>query len=234
MARGLALHELMATRQVWQGHAASTPQLGIPTGFAALDAALPLGGWPRAALSELLLPAWGVGELGLLMPTLARLTAAQARVVLVAPPFIPYAIAWHRAGIDLARLDIIDTAAQDALWAFEQCLRSGSCAAVIGWPEQADHHAMRRLQVAADHGQALGFALRHQRHAGQASPVALRLRLQPGGQLQVLKCRGGPPPAQMLRLATMPAANADLARRPVNSNPVQTTAPEVMPCSGRA
>ncbi len=45
------------------------------SGFAALDAQLPGGGWPHGVLSELLLPEPGVGELRLLAPALAAVTA---------------------------------------------------------------------------------------------------------------------------------------------------------------
>ena len=69
-----ALERLLDSRLLWQGQGLQVPGPGIPTGFAELDAALPLGGWPPAALTELLLPAWGLGELQWLLPTLARLS----------------------------------------------------------------------------------------------------------------------------------------------------------------
>src|SRR5690606_2463469 len=149
---------------------------------------------------ERLLPAAGVGELALLRPTLARITADGGSVALVAPPYIPYAPAWQAAGIDLGALQVVDASPRDALWAFEQCLRSGACNAVLGWPQQADAAALRRLQVAADSGACLGFALRDRKHAVNASPAALRLEWigdehgRPAWQVR--KCRGGPAPAQ--------------------------------------
>lgn len=185
------LEQLIDRHQLWRAQVTAPAMTGVPTGLPGLDAALPLGGWPEAALTELLLPAEGLGEMQLLWPTLARLTQADRRVVLVAPPFIPFVPAWVRAGVCLRWLEIIDADGREALWALEQCLRSGCCAAVLGWPRQADHTAMRRLQVAADQGQCLGFVLRHARHAVQPSPAALRLQLLPGARLQVLKCRGG-------------------------------------------
>ena len=48
------------------------------SGFAALDAQLPGGGWPHGVLTELLLPEPGVGELRLLAPALAAVAAARA------------------------------------------------------------------------------------------------------------------------------------------------------------
>lgn len=202
MGEVLALDELMAARTIWRASRGSAlNHEGEATGHAALDAVLPTGGWPRKALTELLLPADGVGEIALLLPTLARMTAAGSRVVLVAPPCIPYAPAWQAAGVELSGLEVVDAEPRDALWAFEQCLRSGACAAVLGWPKTADARALRRLQVAADSGDCCGFALRDRRHAVNASPAALRLEYLPAHDAwQVRKCRGGQVPQQPLRL----------------------------------
>ncbi|MBJ7516618.1 MAG: DNA lesion error-prone repair protein ImuA, partial [Stenotrophomonas sp.] len=134
---------------------------------------------------------------------LARLSQAGAAVAVIAPPYLPYAPAWQAAGVSLQHLQLIDAAPRDALWAFEQCLRSGACAAVLGWPKQADAQALRRLQVAADTGQCLGFALRDRKHAANPSPAALRLEAVRNGQAthwQVRKCRGGPAPSQVFAL----------------------------------
>ena len=191
-----SIDTLLAAQTIW--HAGRSPAItapGEPTGHPTLDALLPQGGWPRGALSELLLPADGVGELGLLLPTLSRLTQAGGTVVLIAPPYIPYAPAWQAAGVDLNALEIVEASARDALWAFEQCLRSGACAAVVGWPLQADGQALRRLQVAADSGDCLGFALRDRKHAANPSAAALRLECDGRGGWRVRKCRGGPAPA---------------------------------------
>ncbi len=201
MGTVVAIDSLLAAQTLW--HAGRSAVIGgecEPSGHAALDVLLPQGGWPRRALTELLLPADGIGELSLLMPTLARLTQAGSTVAVIAPPYVPYAPAWQDAGVALDNLAIIDATPRDALWAFEQCLRSGACEAVIGWPEQADGPALRRLQVAADSGDCLGFALRDRRHAANPSPAALRIeyaRSTDGGcAWHVRKCRGGHPPAR--------------------------------------
>jgi hypothetical protein len=196
----VSLESLLDARRVWKGRAAqagAATQALQPSGHAQLDQALPTGGWPAAALTEILLPAPGSGELQLLWPTLARLTAEARRVVLVAPPFIPYPQAWEAAGVDLRWLTLIRAEGSDALWAAEQCLRSGSCGAVVCWPASADDRALRRLQVAAEAGQALGYVIRDSQAAANPSPAALRIAisLQPSGW-QVLKCRGGLPPAR--------------------------------------
>lgn len=138
MGAVVALDTLFNGGQVWKGRPAPPAVSPQPTGHAALDAALPSGGWPEAALTEILLAGQGVGELQLVWPALARLSAAGERIVLIAPPYVPYPQAWQNAGVDLRQLSIIQASERDALWAAEQCLRSGSCGAVLCWPHKAD------------------------------------------------------------------------------------------------
>ncbi|MBV2205655.1 MAG: translesion DNA synthesis-associated protein ImuA [Pseudomonas sp.] len=192
MSSVVALDRLLDARHLWRGQAGVASSSSQPTGHTILDAALPGGGWPESALSEILVAATGIGELHLLWPTLARLTTSGERVVLVGPPHLPYPQSWLAAGVDLRHLDIVQASGRDALWAAEQCLRSGSCGAVLCWPKQADDRALRRLQVAAETGQTLGFAYRPLREAVNPSPAALRLAIDTRpAQLRVLKCRGG-------------------------------------------
>ncbi len=194
MTSVVALNHLIDTRRLWRGQTKVLTPNAQPTGHAALDEVLPGGGWPESALSEILFATAGIGELRLLWPTLARLTAAGERVVLVAPPYVPYPQAWLAAGIDLRQLFIVNARGRDALWATEQCLRSGSCGAVLCWPQQVDDRALRRLQVAAETGQTLAFAYRPLREEANPSPAALRLAVETRpSQLRVLKCRGGLP-----------------------------------------
>lgn len=94
--------------------------------------------------------------------------------------------------MDLSRLHVMDAQPKQALWAFEQTLRSGACAAVLGWPSKVDHHGLRRLQVAADAGHALGFVLRDRKHAEEASPAALRLELDRDRMVRVRECQRRP------------------------------------------
>ena len=154
MGAVVALDGLLASRRVWRGQPVGRPASAPePTGHAALDQALPTGGWPEHALSEVLLPADGMGELALVWPTLSRLTRAGQRVALIAPPYRPHAPAWHSAGLELRHLQVVETATRDAMWAAEQCLRSGACSAVLCWPQKVDDRTLRRLSTAAGDGQ---------------------------------------------------------------------------------
>jgi hypothetical protein len=202
MSVAIELDALLDQRRVWKGRSASQPTNAQPTGHVALDASLPTGGWPPAALSEILFGGDGCGELRLLWPTLARLTSSGERVALVAPPHVPYPQAWQAAGVDLRWLALIEASGRDALWAAEQCLRSGSCGAVLCWLPQADDRALRRLQVAAETGQTLAFAYRPLTAAHNPSPAALRIIVDARPvQVRVLKCRGGPSSTVPLSLA---------------------------------
>ena len=192
-----ALDQLLRERPIWRGRAPVAPaREGVPTGFAPLDAALPAGGWLSSGLNEVLAPGQGYGELELVWPALARLTAPQAPIVLIAPPHIPYPPAWHAAGIRLDAMHIVQATPRDALWAAEQCLRSGACASVLCWPVTDDDRLIRRLQVAAESGRCTGFAFRPMQAARNPSAAPLRIAIEatPVRQLRVLKCRGANPP----------------------------------------
>ena len=198
MGAVVALSNLLDARQVWRGRAVPIMEGEQPTGWPQLDAVLPTRGWPNASLSEILMPVDGIGELRLVLPTLARLTQGSRPVVLIAPPYLPCAMGWRQHGVNLQRLDIVDAEEKHVLWAAEQCLRSGSCAAVLAWPHQADDRGLRRLQVAADTGRALAFVFRDRKHLSNASPASLRLELaaSPHNAIWVRKCRGGNAPSQ--------------------------------------
>lgn len=101
----VSLDALLNSIRVWRGQSPHVEDASAqPTGHAVLDTELPLRGWPDAALTEILSVRSGLGELTLLWPTLARLTAAGERVILIAPPYLPYSHAWLQAKVDLRRL----------------------------------------------------------------------------------------------------------------------------------
>ena len=202
--RTIALDQLPAGL-VWRGaRFAAPPAAGRPSGFAALDAVLPGGGWPQGALIELLGEQPGIGELSLLLPQM-RQVAAPHWLVWIAPPWTPYAPALARAGVPLDRLLwIAPERPQEIRWATRQALLSGSCSLVLAWQSELDMAALRRLQLAAEQGGTPLFLFRRRRAALQPSPAALRLQLEVGddGELsvRVLK-RRGPLLASPLRLA---------------------------------
>ena len=204
-----------------------------PTGFAALDAELPGGGWPCAGLTELLLVAPGSGELRLLAPLLAQGLTQGGSVLCIAPPFLPYAPALRALRLPLERLLLVtpETLA-DAAWAAEQGLRSGACAAVLWWqaearsPAAALTTALRRLHLAAQEAHCPLLALRPASAHTQSTPAPLRLLLEPAaqGQLAVTALkRRGPAMAAPLWL-TLPVAGLP-ARRTLQRVPAAPVPP---------
>ena len=201
--RPAALQDVLARADVWRGdEAAHVAVPSIPTGFQALDALLPGGGWPRGALTEILSEREGIGELSLLAPALARLSRQDLWLAFIAPPYLPYAPALAAAGIDLARVVVIrPEKGSDIVWAMEQALRSGSCSAVLAWPPFLNERGARRLQLAAEAGGSWGVYFSPATPATAPSPAALRLALSPARgklRLAILKRRGGAVPAPLL------------------------------------
>lgn len=172
-----------------------------PTGFDALNACLPGGGWPVSVLSEILFPLQQALEWQLVAPALTqRLAAGPGSAVLVGPahePFGPVLERWGLPAHRLCRVDVQDRSSR--LWACEQALNCQDVAAVLAWLPAAPYAALRRLHVMASRRDVLFLAFRAEELQAASSPAALRLlvhRVQVNGahQLQVrIAKRRGPP-----------------------------------------
>ena len=200
-----SLDKLLENPRVWRGRDQAGRRAGLASGYPELDRHLPGGGWPRESLTEVLTEYYGIGELRLLMPALARLSTETSTqdftepgwIAWVAPPFQPYPPALQQCGIDLSRMLIVRPRDDsEILWSAEQALSSGTCAAVLLWPSMLDDQASRRLQLAAEKGRSWAIAFRPLAARRQPSAAALRLELHPDGQatrVHILKSRGGRP-----------------------------------------
>lgn len=186
---------------LWLGHQlARYADLGIATGFPALDAQLPGGGWPRRALTELLLPHPGVGELRLLAPSLVGTQRAGRLVMLFDPPAALSATALGQLGFEVDALLVVNTRTRvipgaDSLWALEQALKSGHVGAVLAWlPPRLRAERLRRLQLAAHTHDGPAFVMCDYGAAHRPTAAPLRLALRPAGAdmlaVRVLKRRG--------------------------------------------
>ena len=194
------LARLLEHPAIWRGTSVARTEV-LPTGFGALDARLPGKGWPRSGLIEILVSRFGVGELTLLLPTLAALTRRPlARwCVWVEPPLEPFAPALAAHGVVLERVLVVRIPTSHkgptgALWAFEQSLGSGACDVAMAWVERPRARDIRRLQLAAERGRALGVLFRPGQAARESSHAALRMTLAPtshGVRATLLKSRGG-------------------------------------------
>jgi protein ImuA len=217
---------------LWRAHQVARPGDSVrPSQFDALDAVLPGGGWPAQALTELLLPHPGVGELRLLAPVLAAVQQAGRSLMWFDPPAAPCAWALQALGIDIRTLVLVQgrgrhggagaagpvalkgrarerLPAADVLWALEQALKSGHVGAVLAWlPARLPADTLRRLQLAAQGHDGPAFVLRDVAARQQSSAAPLRLQLGaagPDGLRVTLFKRRGPPLAQPLVLALPP------------------------------
>ncbi len=201
-----SLQSILQDPRIWRADAENRQQRALKTGIADLDALLPGGGWPLAALSEILLPETGTSELRVVLPALAQQTADDGWAALVAPPQIPYAVALTGRGVNLARLLLVEPEAQtgkrpaDKLWAAEQILRSGQCRLVICWPGKISARQKHRLQLAAETGDSCCITVLPNSY-DEPSCAALKLQLRHGEnglRLHVLKTRGGRPGRECL------------------------------------
>lgn len=193
MAINPRLARLLEHPALWRGRSAARMPTWS-TGFPALDAGLPGGGWPRAGLVEVLTPRLGVGELHLLLPALAQLSGlTPARwIAWISPPHVPFAPALAARGLLLDRQLVVHT--ELPLWAMEQALGSGACEVALAWVQRARPRSLRRLQLATERGRTLGFVFRALGQARESSPAALRLAVEPaesGLEITLLKSRGG-------------------------------------------
>lgn len=190
-----ALQDLLGHPDLWLGSGkdAGAGRPVLPTGFADLDDLLPGGGWPAGAVTEILHPGEGIGEMQLLLPCLAG--PGDGRLLAwIDPPHLPYPPALSAGGVRLSRLLVVSAGTnRDRLWAAEQALRSGTCGAVLAWPGECDDRSLRRLALAAEKGGCLAILFRPSSRAARPSAAALRLQLASsprGVAVEVLKGRG--------------------------------------------
>ena len=227
-----ALSSILSHPAVWRGTElgrVTTPS--VPSGYAELDAELPGGGWPTAALTEILPQHAGIGELRILGHALANLAAQGRWLAWIAPPYLPYAPALQAAGIDLARLMVIRTRTpRETLWAIEQTLRSQTCGAVLAWlPERSGtqrYTELRRLQLAAERGQSLAFLFRPPECESESSPAALRIALttHTGGlAARIFKRRGGPLARPVLLPGSPWQTRVSAPLAPADASPIHRT-----------
>lgn len=187
-----ALQQLLQSRRdLWQGDQLPQNQATFSTGFDNLDKALG-GGWPRGSLVELMHAQEGIGELTLLLPLLAaRSQADDQQIALLNPPHPPYPPALSNAGIQLEQLLLLQSA-EHTLWASEQLLRSALFDVVVLWQANTRNRDQRRLQLAAETGNAIAVCYRPSSAATLHSAAALRITLQAqrdGLQLHIIKSR---------------------------------------------
>lgn len=230
MSKRHRLRQLLQEPEIRKAGLGTSPQQTLSTGFPALDQVLS-GGWPLGVLTELLVDLCGIGELQLLLPALTGLHGHRAdsklnplpgtpkSIMLVAPPYIPYAPALMREGVDISRFIVVHCHRRnDVFWTMEQALRSGACAAVLAWSEDSDERPLRRLQLAVEKGGCWAVLFRPSRFKKQRSPAALRIHLLATSpsriSMDIFKNRGGRPQEIAVRIEGKRRSSTQLFNNP--------------------
>ena len=242
--------KLLARHDTWRGQSQKSIQRSVSSGNDQIDLLLK-GGWPTAALTELLVQRPGIGELSLLLPTIRDYCQNNHLSVWLDPPYQPYAPALAAAGIALQKVLIVQSkSAREWLWVAEQCIRNN--ALLLAWSDNKmpSYSDLRKLQLAAaDSGHAAFLFSTNREPSSKAaynresnkqqsgsSPATLRLEVDSAGEknlrLSVRKLRGVAPGEQLLipRGKDL-SSQTSLAKLPVNSIhpaiPISTDIPRI-------
>lgn len=190
------LEQLKNKRLVWQANQQQQNSRSDSSGYQELDELLQ-GGFVQTGVVDVDSPI-GIGELRLLLPLLyARHQSKQRLLVFIAPPMQVNGEMFAHCGFDLSNLLVVQPhSAAHALWSAEQCLKSGVCHSVLLWHQTLEVAQVKRLQLAAQQGEALQFIFRHHHQLQLSLPVCLAMKLRATEQgigVQVTKRKGGWP-----------------------------------------
>jgi hypothetical protein len=180
---------------VWRAGSRPRDWRTLPTGFPALDRCLPGGGWPLDAMTEVFIGEYGIGELQLFMPALV--SRAQQGITWIAPPFVPYAPALVRNGLDLHNMLLVQPAdPADVPWAIEQVLHARVDSTVLAWLAEIKPATLRRLQLSITAQRIWAVFFSPLVEVTRRTPAALKISLSRRDDelcIDILKCRGGRP-----------------------------------------
>ncbi|PMG56815.1 recombinase RecA [Vibrio splendidus] len=189
------MHELIKNLQdrqlIWTGLQSTAQGSTTSTGYPQLDKQLD-GGFPTHGVIEVE-SQQGIGELRLLTPYLAQQNSQQL-AIFINPPGKICAEFFSSQGIELENILVIQPQRDlDALWAAEQCLKSGACHSVLLWGSDLEIHQTKRLQAASETGKCLQFHFKATSHNQLSLPVSLSMKLSSHAQglkVEVTKRKG--------------------------------------------
>lgn len=162
---------------IWRAGQRRDVQSRLATLHHELDTALS-GGLVSAGLVRLLCNT-GIGELSLFKSVIAEYRLHKL-CVFINPPGILQAPWLATANISAQRVyQVASGGNEEALWAAEQCLKSGACHCVLLWATSITPKQARRLQVAASHNNALAILYMPPHCQRMSLPVSQDLSLSP-------------------------------------------------------
>lgn len=181
-------------RLIWRGNEPRKQLNVIPTGYPELDNKLD-GGLPKNGVIEIQTDL-GIGELRLLKPFMQQHCNDRLIAFIQAPGSLCAEFLVSQ-GLDLNKVIILSPKThKDALWAAEQCLKSGACGCVLLWQQNLEVHQAKRLQVACETGNSVQFIFKSKQPNVLSLPVSLSIALtahQYGLEAKIIKRKGGWP-----------------------------------------
>lgn len=119
----------------------------VSSGHERLDRWLPMGGWQKRSIIELIVPDYGIGEMSLPMHYFRTLPETEP-IFCAGMPFVPCAPAWAQQACYSERFWFVQTKEDgETLWALEQALASGLFQTSVIWLNRPlQQHQWRRLQ----------------------------------------------------------------------------------------
>ncbi|CCN36883.1 putative RadA recombinase [Vibrio nigripulchritudo MADA3029] len=189
------MHEIIQTLHhknlLWKGTETSTSVDTTSSGYPELDSKLG-GGFPRKGVIEIN-TCIGIGELRLLQNFMSNAKEDRLRVF-IQPPGKLCSEFFLAQALPLDKILIVSTkSTKEALWAAEQCLKSGACSHVVLWQEKLEIHQVKRLQVASETGKCSQIIFKPQKQAFPL-PVSLSMTLKAhskGLDITINKRKGG-------------------------------------------
>jgi hypothetical protein len=178
-------------------HGRGAERAVVPTGFPAFDRLLAGGGLPRGALTEWRSEADGGGALTLALAVVAHVIRSSGTVVVIDAAREFYPVAAAELGVPLERTVVVRPDDHyGALWAWEESLRFPGVAVTVGRIGDVNDKVVRRLQLAVEAGDGLGFLVRQPGAATGAAWGATRVCVEAlpgqvgGRRLRVRVTRG--------------------------------------------
>lgn len=145
-----------------------------------MDDLLPVRGIRRGSLVEWLGTEESGGAVTLSLVVGQTATPPERPMVLVDQRRELFPLALQALGIDLARLVLIHPQTErDALWVYEESLRCPGVGLVWMNVDRLSGTCFRRLQLAAEEGETIGFLVRPESAVRQPSWAVVRLKVRP-------------------------------------------------------
>jgi len=184
--------ELQNAIRQWERKSAQGAERSVSTGCPSLDELFPAQGIRQGSLIEWVGTDEAKGAVALSLIVGKVVVPPERPMILIDRQRELFPAALQAMGIDLTRLVLIHPKTErDALWACEESLRCPGVGLVWMDIGRLSGTIFRRLQLAAEEGQTIGFFVRPEAAVQQASWADARLTVRPvasGGaswQLQV-------------------------------------------------